>query len=29
MFEKFTQLVARVLMTIRKNKKLVKVKPQH
>ena len=28
-FEKFTQLVARVLMTIRKNKKLVKVKPQH
>ena len=28
-FEKFTQLVARASVTVRKNKKLVKVKPQH
>ena len=29
MFEKFTQLVARALVTVRKNKKLVKIKPQN
>ena len=29
MFEKVTQLVVRALVAVRKQKKLVKVKPQH